>query len=164
MDRHGLETLAAVLAREADLLERLLAVLSGEQDILVAGDVARVKDAVEKQIELVKEFAAAERERQALLDGLNRDGRYGRPISMNRLIEEAGEKAPVLRDQRKALLDVLEKIGTVNRRNGLLIRQSLSYIDRTIRLIAGDDGSAQQYTSSGDVRAFAGNVAVDHKV
>jgi flagellar biosynthesis/type III secretory pathway chaperone len=165
MHRLDLRALTAVLAREVDLLERLLAILQEGQAILVKGNVERIKEIIEKQINLVDQFAAVERERQAVLGNLNRDGRYGNDVQMDLLIEEAdGESASTLRSLRTSLREVLGKLGTVNKRNSMLIRQSLSYIDRTIRLIAGEDGSAKQYTASGDLRSIVGNVAVDRKI
>jgi flagellar biosynthesis/type III secretory pathway chaperone len=164
MERRDLESLVELLAREVDLLQRLSAVLREEQEVLVAGDVARIKAAVEAQIDLVRQFAAVEDQRRAVLARLNKDGRYGSESRMDRVIEDAGEKAPALRDLRESLREVLEGLGTVNKRNGMLIRQSLSYIDRTIRLIAGEDRAAKQYTPNGDLRSVVGNVAVDRKV
>jgi flagellar biosynthesis/type III secretory pathway chaperone len=164
MERRDLELLVGVLAREVDLLQRLLATLGDEQRVLVAGDVGKIKESVEGQIDLVKQFAGVELERQAILKRINRDGRYGREPKMDKMIEDAGEQAPALRELRGSLREVLAGLGAVNKRNHLLIRQSLSYIDRTIRLIAGEERSAKQYTPKGDLRAVAGNVAVDRKV
>jgi len=163
MEKRDLQALTVVLTTEVDLLERLLATLREEQGILVEGKAEKIKQTVENQINLVSKLAAVERERQAVLTNLNRDGRYGKDVKMDLLVEAAGEDAPELRSLRATLREVLETLGAVNKRNGMLIRQSLSYIDRTIRLIAGEDGSAKQYTSNGNLRSVVGSVAVDHK-
>ena len=163
MEKRDLQALTVVLTTEVDLLERLLATLREEQGILVEGKAERIKQTVEDQINLVSELAGVERERQAILTNFNPEGRRGEDVKMDLVVEAAGEDAPALRALRTALRDVLENLGDVNKRNGMLIRQSLSYIDRTIRLIAGEDGSAKQYTSNGDLRSVVGSVAVDHK-
>ena len=69
-----------------------------------------------------------------------------------------------LGDLREALREVIEAIGRVNRQNDTLIRQSLSYIDRTLKLVAGEDAASTVYTLNGEVKCPTGQIVLNRTV
>jgi flagellar biosynthesis/type III secretory pathway chaperone len=165
MEEEALDRLIAVLVREIGLLKDLHIRLTAQQDALVKGDVDGVKQSVEGQIVTLSEISGLERERIALLGSLQAAEAADRQdVTLTDLIASAPEHGERLKDVRAALKDVLEAIGTVNKHNGMLINQSLAYIGKTLKTIAGEDTASTVYTSDGQVTCPTGRLAVDRKI
>jgi flagellar biosynthesis/type III secretory pathway chaperone len=112
---------------------------------------------------VVREIAGLEEQRWAALVRISRDGGES-TARLSRLIEEAPEiEAARLSELRASLKEVLVAIGKVNRHNGMLINQSLSYIERALKAMAGEDGSSTVYTPEGEIKSRTGRIAVDRK-
>jgi flagellar biosynthesis/type III secretory pathway chaperone len=120
---------------------------------------------VESQILILSDVSRLEDERLAALTPLGLPGEESQGTRLETLIKEAPEReAQGLREVGASLRAVLEAIGSVNNHNGMLINQSLSYIDRTLKMIAGEDSSSTVYTSEGRVKSRTGQIAVDRKI
>lgn len=160
-----LRKVIATLATEVDLLWKLCAVLEAEQQALVRGDAADLKGSVESQISLMKEIAALEDERQSLVPPGSQADPQAKPLKLEALIETApAEEAASLGSIRTALREVIEALGRVNTHNNLLIRQSLAYIDKTLKMAAGEDTASAVYTSNGDVKCPTGQIVLNRRV
>ena len=158
-----LRTVIATLTREVDLLRRLCSVLEDEQATLVAGDVGRLKANVESQISLVREIAQIEEERRALVGAGGRAG--GPPVKLAALMEIAPEEeAASLGSIRDALRDVVEALGRVNTHNSLLIKQSMGYIDKTLKMVAGEDTASAVYTPTGEIKCPTGQIVLNRTI
>jgi flagellar biosynthesis/type III secretory pathway chaperone len=153
-----------ILTKEVDLLRKLHSVLVLEQEALVRGDAEGIRDRVEGQIEVVKGLAVLEEKRKAAFTDICPDGDTEDGIGFQTVIDMAGDEyAGPLEAIRSSMRDVLKSLGQVNRQNDLLIRQSLSYVDRTLRAIAGETAGSEVYDSKGDVRSATGRIAVDRR-
>jgi len=164
MEDEPLEQLIAILGEETDLLQELRDVLAAQQQALVRGDVEEIKRSVEGQIATLSRVAKLERERISALEAVRSGEEDHQDLTLSHLIEAAPEHGERLREVRAALKDVLEAIGKVNKHNGMLINQSLSYIGKTLRTIAGEDTASTVYTSDGEVSCPTGRLAVDRKI
>jgi flagellar biosynthesis/type III secretory pathway chaperone len=164
MEEEALEKLITILGHETSLLEQLHGQLAAQQQALVRGNVEEIKQTVEGQIATLSEIQKLERERMSLLDVLESGEETGQGITLSRLIEVAPQHGERLSQVRSALKEVLDAIGTLNRHNGMLINQSLSYIGKTLKMIAGEDKASTVYTPQGDVTCPTGRLAVDRKV
>ena len=164
MEDKALEQLMTILGEETDILRELHTHLTIQQDALVKGDVGAIRQSVEGQIAALSRVAKLERERVSTLEAIQADKGDEKDITLGYLISAAPEHGERLKEVRAALKDVLEAIGKVNKHNGLLINQSLSYIGKTLRTIAGEDTSSTVYTSDGDISCPTGRLAVDRKV
>lgn len=164
MEDEALEKLIAILGRETELLEDLHRLLAAQQDALVKGKVEDIKQSVEGQIATLSELSKLERDRIYLLGKLQMDGGGEEDLTLTNLIELAPEHGERLREVRAALKDVVEAIGTLNKHNGMLINQSLSYISKTLKTIAGEDKASTVYTSDGEVTCPTGRLAVDRQI
>lgn len=164
MERRNLNRIIEILVEEVGLLGDLHSVLEAEQRALVDGRVEEIHRCVEKQISILDAVSRLEEGRLTVLDeaGLPADGDDRR---LGNLIETAPEpEAGRLREIRAALRDVTQALGSVNKHNNLLISQSLSYIDSSLKLIAGEDASSKVYRADGSVTCPTGRIAVDRKV
>jgi flagellar biosynthesis/type III secretory pathway chaperone len=164
MDCADLRRLGEILSREVELLRDLQKVLGEERDVLVCGDVEAIRRSVEDQIRILEEIGRLEAERGEAVKRLNAAADGVELASLGDVIEAAPEgEAGSLKEARAALRQVLDAIGTVNRHNGMLIKQSLSYIDRTLKLVAGEDPASATYTHDGEIKCMAENKLIDHK-
>lgn len=153
-----------ILSQEIELLRKLHSALKGEQDALVRGQVEDIKDRVEGQMGVIRDLAGLERERRAAFKAICPDAAAGSEIRLETIIGLAGgAQAEHLETMKSSMREVLRSLGEVNRQNDVLIRQSLSYIDRTLRALAGENASSEVYDSRGDLRSTSGQIAVDQK-
>jgi flagellar biosynthesis/type III secretory pathway chaperone len=165
MEDEALDKLIAILTRETEILQGLHNLLAAQQQELVRGNTEGIKQSVEGQIETLGEISNLERERVSLLGALRLDGEDQKEdVTLSRLIEIAPQHGDRLREVRLALKEVLEAIGTLNQRNGMLINQSLAYIGKTLRAMAGEDKSSTVYTADGDLTCTTGRLAVDRRI
>jgi flagellar biosynthesis/type III secretory pathway chaperone len=160
-----LRKVIATLATEVDLLWKLCSVLEAEQEALVRGNVEDLKGSVESQICLMKEIAALEDERQSLVRSDSRAHPDAKPLRLEALIEGApAEEAASLGSMKAALREVVDALGRVNTHNNLLIRQSLAYIDKTLKMAAGEDTASAVYTSNGGVKCPTGQIVLNRTI
>ncbi len=164
MEEEALEQLIAILGKETGLLQDLHTLLAAQQAALVRGKVEEIKQSVEGQIATLSEISKLERERITLLGAVQLGADDEEDVTLSHLIEAAPQHGERLSEVRRALKDVLEAIGTLNKHNGMLINQSLCYIGKTLRTIAGEDTSSTVYTPDGDVTCPTGRLAVDRKI
>jgi flagellar biosynthesis/type III secretory pathway chaperone len=160
-----LRAVIGTLAREVDLLWRLCSVLEAEQQALIKGDVEHLGEHVELQMALIKEVAALEEERRALAGDPGPAGGDGKPMKLEALLDGApDEEAASLNTIRTALREVVDALGRVNANNSMLIKQSLSYIDRALTMAAGEDTASTVYTPNGDVKCPTGQIVLNRTV
>jgi flagellar biosynthesis/type III secretory pathway chaperone len=164
LQSQDLAEIVDILTKEIDLLRKLHTALENEQDALVRGDVEGIRGRVEGQIEVIKGLAALEQERKAAFRALCPDEPSDSEIRMDRIIGLAGEEhAGNLNSIRETMREVLKSLGQVNKQNDVLIRQSMSYVDRMLRALAGESAGSEVYDARGDLRCATGRVAVDHE-
>ena len=165
MSEIKISDLIEILTTEIGLLKKLHITLADEQKALVANDVEQIKCNVEKQISILRDIAELEDRRQTVLRDLSNDDAQVEKVKLGALVGGmAGEEADRLERIRISLREILEAIGTVNRNNGMLINQSLSYIDATLKIIAGEDASSKVYTANGEVTCRTGQIALNNKI
>jgi len=164
LQSQDLAEIVDILTKEIDLLRKLHSALENEQNALVRGDVEGIKERVEGQIEVIKDLAALEEERKTAFRILCPDEPPDSEIQIERIIGLAGEEhAGSLNSIRETMGEVLKSLGQVNKQNDVLIRQSMSYVDRMLRALAGESASSEVYDARGDVKCATGRVAVDHE-
>lgn len=163
VDHSQLEDFIGILGRELDLLTRLHSVLVDQQRSLVGGDVEEIGRTVEQQIAIVTEIGDLEDLRKSLLTDI-------RPSDVGEMDLDAilgvasGEQAERITSIVNCLKEALESLGIVNKRNGMLIRQSMSYIGKAMKMIAGGGSPTETYTSAGGIDCATRQVAVDKQI
>ncbi len=164
MEIARLNDLVTILNEEVDLLARLHSTLLAQQQALVDGDVEQVTATVEEQIEILRAIGAIEEKRTAILASENHEGDVTK-LKLDHLIDAAPDYlASELSRTKQALKNVLDAIGRVNTQNGMLINQSLAYIDNTIKLVAGEDRTSAVYTPQGDVKRTTGHIVINRTI
>jgi flagellar biosynthesis/type III secretory pathway chaperone len=165
LDELRLRELTDILDGEVELLQKLHTILSEQQAALVKGDVEAIRRNVEGEIKTLNQIGRLEERREATFEALRKTGDDGKITRLQNLIEEVGgQDSSRLRKIRTSLQETLIAIGKVNKHNGMLINQSLSYIDRTLRMIAGEDDTSKVYTPEGEVKCRTGQIVVNRKI
>ena len=164
MHSQDLSKLVDILTGEVDLLRKLYFALKDEQDALVRGDVEGITGRVEGQIGIIKDLAVLEEERRAAFRAMCPEEAPDAEIKLGTIIDLAGgAQAEHLETMRSSMRDVLKSLGEVNRQNDVLIRQSLSYVDRTLRALAGENAGSEVYNARGTLKGATGQIAVDRE-
>lgn len=164
MQSQDLSKLVDILSGEVDLLRKLHSALKDEQDALVRGDDGGIGDTVQVQIGVIKDLVALEEERRAAFRAMCPGEARDSEIKLDTIIGLAGgAQAEHLETMRTSMRGVLKSLGEVNRQNDVLIRQSLSYVDRTLRALAGENAGSEVYNASGALNGATGQIAVDRK-
>lgn len=164
MESAHLNELVEILNQEVDLLLRLHSTLCAQQQALVEDRVDRVTSSVEEQIEILNLIGQIEERRRSILASYSGEDEVEN-IKIDNLIDSAPDHlASRLSAIKKALKEVIDAIGKVNTQNGMLINQSLSYINNTIRLVAGEDQGSAVYTQDGDLTCATGHIAINRTI
>ena len=158
----GAGILSEVIAAQCDLYRSLLAVATREQDAIVAGDVGRLTDLVERKEELLDHLRALETERMTALVAIQlatgidpevatiSEVAAHLPAEMASSLERAGRKL-------KAEAVALQEAHAVNAH---LLRNSRTLVDRWLHYLRSVlVGSL--YTSDGSTASAGGSRSLD---
>jgi flagellar biosynthesis/type III secretory pathway chaperone len=137
----GAPGLAEILAGEAVLYERLLALLAEEEGALVGGRLAVVAECVTRKENLVLEIRLAELARQTAIARVTRD--TGSSV--------AWQHDDAVLEARDRLRDVLPGVVRANRRVAALIDRSLARVHATLEILHDTAGAGRSYRPDGAV-------------
>jgi flagellar biosynthesis/type III secretory pathway chaperone len=145
--------LIEIVQDEICTFQRLLDNMEREQRALVTNDVEELDSMVVEQQNLTAEAGRLEAERTKVVTSLSTMlGAEPDSVTLRRLVEQVqGPQSERLGEMRETLIDLQEKIRQTNRHNLLLIKQSMKYVDKTLHILAGGDGSEGLYAQSGKV-------------
>ena len=132
--------LGEILAGEAGLYERLLALLGEEERALTGGRLAVVAECVTRKENLVLEIRLAELARQTAMARLTRDT----DGSLTWLHDDAA-----VVEARDRLRDVLPRVLRANRRVAALIDRSLARLHATLEILQDTAGAGRSYRPNG---------------
>lgn len=138
---NNLESLADVMATEAELAERLVDVIKQQQRALVACDAEAVAATIEQQQELMMPLEGLEQERERLTREVLRTLAPERmvedkPVSFSALLHYLGvDEASRLSKIRRRLLAAIEAMMKVNQANHFLIEHSRTFVRETLRIV-----------------------------
>jgi flagellar biosynthesis/type III secretory pathway chaperone len=128
--------LSEILAGEAVLYERLLAVLAEEERALVRGRLGAVADCVTRKENLVLEIRLAELARQSAL------------ARTSSAADDPSEQAAVSA-ARERLRDVVPEVLRANRCVAALVDRSLARLHTTLEILQDTAGAGRQYRPDG---------------
>jgi flagellar biosynthesis/type III secretory pathway chaperone len=129
--------LADILAGEAVLYERLLAVLGEEERALVVGRLGVVAACVTRKENLVLEIRLAELARQAAVARRSGDA------------PGADDSDPAVVEARERLRDVVPRVLRANRCVAALVDRSLTRLHATLEILQDTAGAGRRYRPDG---------------
>lgn len=132
--------LAEILAGEALLYERLLAVLAEEEQALTGGRLPLVAECVTRKENLVLEIRLAELARQA---ATARAAREPAPSTARR------DDDPAVVESRDRLRAVVPHVQRANRRVAALIDRALARLSTTLEILQDTAGAGRHYRPDG---------------
>ena len=143
--------LVDVVQKEVGALQRLLEFLEQVQQVLVQHDVERLGELVIEQQALVDETARLERQRAEVVDQLAPSLQdEAKSLTLKKLIDRLqGPHSDRLSEMRQTLIELHDRIQKANRNNGLLIKQSMKYVDKSLQILTGGANGGGVYVRSG---------------
>jgi len=156
--------LIEVIQREILCLEKFLTLLSEEQKFLVENDVDSLRRSIEKQDEAIRDERQLEETRIKLTDSLAGKLKIGKEeVNISKLIELVEESYSTdLRELQSTLASLYARLERQRKKNEFLIRQSMKYVDKSIKVFLGLETKELGQFTSGEQNqeASAGKEAV----
>ncbi len=138
-----LEELAGVLERQADVYDALAVLGEKKKGILVEGRLRELEEVVVAEEVLVRKAARLEEVRGEIVDRLAAGEETSAGVlKVKTLMEQCPEPLSTRFQQvQDRLSQSVERVGSLNRTNGELIRRSLRYIDFSLQVLLGAGGT-----------------------
>jgi len=161
-----IEELIAIIAKEIEAFNKLLATLHEKQRAIVEGEIDRLNKTVQDESKLAdktKELEANRIERsqelalELSLDNLN--------PKLSEIIEKVEEKyAQRLSEQRELLRSLIEKIQNLNKNNQYLLNYSLKFIEKSMEALLNGDATVSFYREDGEIVKHKQSKVLDHSI
>ena len=143
--------LSDLLDKEIASFRAMVSSLEMARQALVQNDVVALGQAVEAQKEQARCIAQQERDRTRIAQQMaTAIGEDPKTLTLQRLIDlvDAPLTEP-LRARRETLLVLQEDVNRLNRQNSLLLKQSMKYVDKSLRILSGAAPGGNTYERSG---------------
>ena len=156
--------LIEVINKEISCLERFLTLLSEEQEFLVEKDIDSLRKSIEEQEKTIQDERKLEEARIKLTDSLAGNLKIDKEeVNISKLIELVEESySTELRQLQSTLASLYAKLERQRKKNEFLIRQSMKYVDKSIKVFLGLErrGSGQFASGQQNQDAYSRKVAV----
>jgi len=130
-------SLIKLIHKEVDSLENFLKLLTEEQECLVNNHFDRLEESILKQEQALIQAKQLEKERMEitswLFKGFKVDQKRASLTKLVQLLDSSHSSK--LEELQKTLLDLHRKVEIQREKNEGLIKDSMSYIDRSIRFL-----------------------------
>ena len=146
-----LEELTAVMSKEIEAFNELLATLHEKQRAIVEGEIEQLNKSVQDEGKLARETRALEEERvertRALAKKLDIKNLNPRLSEIIQKVEK--QYARRLQEQRDLLRSLVQKIHNLNQSNQFLLSYSLKFIEKTMEILLNGSDRASMYKKDG---------------
>ncbi len=149
-----IQTLIVIIKKEEELLSEFLGHLEEQKKILLKNDVEHFEESVLHQEELIVKIKSLEQQRiekvQSLAKGLSMKESE---LTLTRLVEMSlGTVSGELREVKKSITSLVERIRRVNQVNQYLIKRSMNRAQHNIDWLIDSSGLDVTYESNGQLR------------
>lgn len=142
--------LIEVINKEILCLEKFLTLLSEEQKFLVENDVDSLRRSIEEQEKTIRDERKLEQVRIKLTDSLAEKLKIDKgEVNIPKLIELVEESySTKLRELQSTLSSLYANLERQRKKNEFLIKQSMKYVDKSIKIFLGLEGRDLGYSVS----------------
>lgn len=142
--------LIEVINRETKCLEKFLTLFAEEQKYLVENDVDSLRRCVEDQERTMRDAGQLEDKRIRLTDSLAEHLKIDKgKVNLSKLTDLVEESySSRLRELQSTLSSLYARLERQRKKNEFLIKQSMKYVDRSIKIFSGMSGTDVNYTAS----------------
>ncbi|KUO74760.1 MAG: hypothetical protein APF77_10885 [Clostridia bacterium BRH_c25] len=158
-----INSIIEILRKEHGYYKDMLELSKSKKKIIVEGKVAELDKIVKLEQNMIFNIGQLERKREEEISNISRSlDLSGTQITISELMEELKpEQKRSLEDIQGKLQEAFTELKAINDVNGLLIEQSLEYIDYSINLVAGtgmETGSLYEDISKGKNKQSKKNI------
>ena len=159
-----IDRLIETIGKEAALFEKFLDLLEQQQKMLIANDIEGLKHISETMRERTIENRLLNQQREHLVAEIKVTNSLEGDVNVSRLLEIIDDqRADRLRDLRRTIYALHDKISETRNRNALLINRSREYVGRTMQMLAQIEGSDGIYHATGAGSYDHQAVAIDRR-
>ncbi|HHU31889.1 MAG: flagellar protein FlgN [Zhaonellaceae bacterium] len=155
-------SLQSILERQNHLVLELLRLGEEELEALKTDDLQALQEVIKDQQSLGESLAKLEQERLELQDYLAQKYNMPKGFTLKELAESQVPGSQEIMPLGQTLADNYSKLQELNETNNLLIRQSLSLINKMLSVFSQQSGAT--YGPSGQVSANSSSLKLDKSV
>lgn len=154
MDSEMIARLVDVIKREESRLHEFLDLLEHQKKMLVENRVEEFENTVRQQEELIELIKQLEQERIQLVNDLAKNMDVNEDeLTLTRLVEMSlGQVSHELKDAKKTMTQLVERIHRANQVNQYLIKRSLNRTQRSIDFLIDEGLRDVIYEQDGKVK------------
>lgn len=163
-----IQELIKILESEYDNYGQLCTLAEEKREVVIKGDIEKLKNITNSENELVGRNQKLEKERISLMNDIADVLNYSsEEITLTKLIELLNNQQKdreALKDIQARFKDKLNTLKSLNEKNGILIKQALSYVDYNMNVMQSYRTLPSiSYQSGGEVRMSEGRNFFDTK-
>lgn len=146
-----LSQLEEIMENEVNLYSQILSIGKQKTDIIIKGKVNKLAELVEQEQETVAKLTKLELSRENVSSLIHKELQLpNKEITLTELLDHiGGTRADNLKAKQQKLLDLLKDVKTKNDENGMLINNSLEYIEFSINVLSNAANPGNNYTQVG---------------
>jgi len=145
-----IEQLVELIREEEEVLGQFLDCLTLQKECIVTNKFDQFDETVLSQENLIRRIRELESGRIEVVGSIARRAGTEADLTITRLIElNLGESSEELRNLKKTLAGLIERIKKANKVNQYLIKRSLSFIQRNIDMFIDEGDATEMYLPNG---------------
>lgn len=158
------EQLIDIIGREAELFEAFLTLLEEQQAALRADDVEELNRVTEQLRERSVQSQLLDKERSEAIERIKQEQSIEGDLNVSRLVELLdAEQADRLKQLRRTILDLHDRIAEVRNTNAFVLNRSRQYMIKTMEMLSRVNTPGGTYGNNGVQNGSTGTVAMDRR-
>ncbi len=163
-ERMMTDQLIEIIAREAELFESFLGLMEEQQAALRADDVQELNRVTEQLREKSAQSQLLDKERRGIIDRIKQERSIDGDLNASRLVELLdAEQADRLKQLRRTILDLHDRIAEVRNTNAFVLNRSREYMVKTMELLSRVNCPGGTYGHDGAHSKASGTLAMDRR-
>jgi len=152
-----IRALVGLIRREEVMLQEFLELLERQKGFLLDNESEAFETSVTRQTELLQSIRGVEQERVTVIAQIARTLKIeGEELTLTRLIETTlGEFDEELRELKRSLNRLVDRIRKANQVNAHLVHRSLDYLHKSVAWLIDSGDLSVTYTAGGEVNQRA---------
>ncbi len=158
MEQNNLDNLLQSLSETLDKMiltyKDIFLAAQEKQEYIISGDIDKLESVIYQERNLAETILLLEEKRRYILRSTNQTlGNNSDSTKLSNLIEQIQEPCKSrLREQFDIIVEIITKVGELNKSNTMLTKYSLEYINNLIKAICSESLNDNTYQQSGKLK------------
>ena len=158
--KNVVDDLISNLSEQINNLNQFEQLLTDQQQMLMKNEVDSLKENLGTQNRLISAAKGIENRRNAILGNFSMElDEVNEGLTLKEICERIDDTyGTKLKEIRQTLINAVEKVNNLRKKNELLIQKSLEIIDSSMKIyLQGDNRGKASYTDSGSAPSSSGS-------